>query len=84
MKRFASRAVLALFVAVSLPVAAQTEAQRAGSSAMDAQSRQEPTRQEPKGAVPAARARARPAADARHCLQFTTNVEIVRCAERYL
>jgi hypothetical protein len=79
MKRIASSAVLAAFVAVSVSVTAQSKAQSAGNGAMDAASQQDP-----KKPATVARHRVRPSADARACLQFTTNVEIIRCAEKYL
>jgi hypothetical protein len=78
MKRIASSAVLAAFVAVSVSVTAQSKAQGAGDGVMDAASQQKP-----KKPAAVARHRARPTADARACLQFTTNVEITRCAEKY-
>ena len=78
MKRIASRAVLAAFVAVSVPLTAQSKAQSAGNGAMAPASQQEP-----KKPAAVARHRAKPTADARACLQFTTNVEITRCAEKY-
>jgi hypothetical protein len=78
MKRIASSAILAAFVAVSVPVTAQSKAQSEGNGAMDAASQQEPKKR-----ATVARHRARPTADARACLQFTTNVEITRCAEKY-
>jgi hypothetical protein len=79
MKRIASSAVLAACVALSAPLAAQSKAQSTGDGAMDAASQQEPKK-------PATRTRhsTKRTADARACLQFTTNVEITRCAEKYL
>lgn len=79
MKRIASSAVLAAFIAVSVSVTAKGKVQSAGNGAMDAASQQYP-----KKPATVARHRARPTADARACLQFTTNVEITRCAEKYL
>jgi hypothetical protein len=79
MKRIASSAVLAAFVALSAPVPAQSKAQGTGNGATDAASQQEP-----KKPVTVARHKTRRTADARACLQFTTNVEITRCAEKYL
>lgn len=79
MKHVASSAVLAAFVAVSVSVTAQSKAQIAGSGATAAASQQEP-----KKPATVARHRAKPTADARACLQFTTNVKITRCAEKYL
>ena len=83
MKRIASSALLAAFVAVSMsvsvPVTAQSKARSAGNGAMDAAPQQE--RKKP---ATVARHGAKPTADARACLQFTTNVEITRCAEKYL
>jgi Ni/Co efflux regulator RcnB len=78
MKRILSTAVLAAFIAVSAPVTAQSKAQNTGNGAMDTASQQEPKK-------PATRARhgARRTTDARACLNFTTNVEITRCAEKY-
>lgn len=78
MKRIASSAVLAAFAAVSVSATAQSKAQGAGDGAIDAASQQEP-----KKPAAVARHRAKPRADARACLQFTTNVEITRCAEKY-
>jgi hypothetical protein len=77
MKRIASSAILAAFVAVSVTV--QSKAHSAGNGAMDAASQQEPKKR-----AAAVRHRAKSTADARACLQFTTNVEITRCAEKYL
>jgi hypothetical protein len=77
MKHIAFSVVLASFVAVS--VTAQSEAKSAGNGTMDAASQQEP-----KKPATIARHRTKPTADARACLQFTTNVEITRCAEKYL
>ena len=81
MKRIASSAPLAAFVAVSMSVSvtAQSKSQSAGNGAMDV-----PSQQESKKPATLARHRARPTADARACLRFTTNVEITRCAEKYL
>ena len=78
MKRIASTAVLAAFFAVSAPVTAKDKIKSTGNGGMDAASQQEPKR-------PAthARHRARATTDARACLQFTTNVQITRCAEKY-
>jgi archaellin len=78
MKRIASSAILAAFVAVSASIIAQSKAQSAGNAAMDPASNQQP--QKP---ATVARHRARPTSDARACLQFTTNVGITRCAEKY-
>lgn len=79
MKRIAFSAVLAAFVAVSASVTAQSKAQSAGNGAMDTA-----PQQASKKPATVARHRAKPTADARACLQFTTNVAITRCAEKYL
>ena len=78
MNRIASIAVLAAFVAVSAPASAQGNLKGTGNRAMDAAPRQEPNR--PATHV---RHRARATTDARACLQFTTNIRITRCAEKY-
>ena len=78
MKHIASTAILAAFVAVLAPVTALSKVNSTGNGAIEAASQQEP-----KKAATRARHRARPTADARGCLQFTTNIEITRCAEKY-
>ena len=78
MRRIAPSAVLAALVAVSVSVTAQGKVRIAGNGAMDVA-----PQQEPKKPAAVARHRPKPTADARACLQFTTNVEITRCAEKY-
>jgi hypothetical protein len=77
MKRVAFSAVLAAFVAVSVTV--PSAAHSAANGAMDAASQPQAKKR-----VAVVRHRAKSTADARACLQFTTNVEITRCAEKYL
>ena len=78
MKPTAVVALLAAALAMlsSATVLSQTQsAQPAVTGAVPQQEKTKPA------ARPGRRSRAN--VDARHCLQFTTNLEIIRCAEKY-
>jgi hypothetical protein len=64
-----------IFVALS-PVLVQAQSQGAQKGAAVAESNAKP--------AAAKRSRSRSNADARHCLKFPTNMEIHRCAHKYL
>ena len=80
MKRIAaaSTAVLVALFAVLSPAIAQKPATSPGSVAAPAI--EPPQRKSP--SPPASRTRSD--ADARHCLDLATYVQIIRCAEKYL
>jgi hypothetical protein len=79
MKRIAAAvAVFVLVVAALPPAIAQSQAPGAAGDAKDMAPQPEPVKP-----VTSARQRSRSTADARHCLQFTTIVQIIKCAEKY-
>lgn len=77
MKRFAQTAFLAVAVAwlASTPVASLAQGEKSEKMAE--------TAKEEKGVKLRVGGRSRQDADARHCLQFSTNLEVIRCAEKY-
>jgi hypothetical protein len=85
-------AVAGLLTLVSSPASSQAQkpgaAQPAPAPAMKAQPKAAAPAAEMKAekpAAPVATARkSRAAEDARECLQFSTNTEIIKCAEKYL
>lgn len=66
-------------LAGSPEVVAQNPAPSTGAAAPMATPSQEPAR-----APGEARRAAMPSADARNCLEFPTNLEVIKCAEKYL
>lgn len=78
MKRIAAVTALLLVVAAHPPAFAQTQAQTTGGEAKGMTQQTAP--EKPQAGT---RQRARPAADARHCLQSDRIVEIIKCAEKY-
>ena len=79
MKPIVFKAVLAAFVAVAALATAQSKAQSADSGAMSPATLHDPIK--PATVV---RHRISSTADARGCLRFMTNTEIIRCTEKYL
>lgn len=79
MKPIVFKTVLASFVAVAALATAQSKAQSADSGAM-----KPATLQDPKKPGTVVRHRISSTADARGCLRFMTNTEIIRCTEKYL
>jgi hypothetical protein len=78
MKSIASVApfVAALAVLSSATVLSQTQGEKPGAAG--------PTLQQAETKPAATKVkRSRASADARHCLQLATNLEIIRCAEKY-
>lgn len=73
MKNIVAAASLAVVFCVPVPGHAQG-AQQAPAASAAPQAK----------AVPAKRARSRANTDARHCLQLPTNIEIHKCAHKYL
>lgn len=73
MKNIAAAASLAMLFCVPLQVHAQGAQQVPAAEAAP-----------PAKASPAKRMRSRSNADARHCLQLPTNIEIHKCAHKYL
>ena len=78
MKPTAVVALLAAALAMLSSATVLSQTQSAQAAVTGAVPQQEKTK-------PAARTgrRSRANVDARHCLQFTTNLEIIRCAEKY-
>ena len=82
MKRFAAIATVAIIAALfSSTVLTQTPGGSAAGMGVNAGGPSAP--QEASKAAPRKARRSREHADARECLQFPTNPEIIRCAEKY-
>ena len=78
MIRIAAVAVFALFVAALPPAAAQSQPPAPGGEPKNAAQKLDSG-----GPATSTQRRSRSTADARHCLQLATIVEIIRCAEKY-
>lgn len=78
MKNIVAATSLAMVFAAlsSAPVLGQTQGAQQSAAAADAPPQARP--------VAAKRTRSKANADARHCLQLATNIEIHRCAHKYL
>lgn len=76
MKNSAAVLMLAVVFAALSPASAQAQTQGAQKAAAAAESNAKP--------AAAKRTRSRSNVDARHCLKLPTNMEIHRCAHKYL
>ena len=79
MKRRLTTTLMFTILAGSAAVVAQTPAPNAGTAAPVAATSPAPAR----AAAEASRA-STSSADARNCLEFSTNLEVIKCAEKYL
>jgi hypothetical protein len=83
MNRTVAVAALAMLLS-SLPLAAAQTAAPAAKSGVSGVIQPAPAASPPKVSSRPARAAVDPDADARMCLGFATNDQIIRCAEKYL
>ena len=90
MKDIALAAALFAFLAAPFSVFAQTKAPPPAQPAAAAPAQKSAPPAAPAAAAPAAQAKAKPhttrrpsTADARVCLEFPTNLQVIKCADKY-